>query len=153
MMEKAADVNANGGTRPASLWLVELGALVASVVANVALWWVSTAALEISPEFPPLVGPAPTIFFTAIGVGGGVVAFAIIRRFFDHPVRLFRRVAASALVLSLVPDIWLWSDGAAAQFPGASVAAVSVLMLMHVVAAGIVVWTLTGVVGRDPQAD
>ncbi len=139
------------GNQPARLWLTGLGALVGALVANVALWWVSTAALAIPPEFPPLVGPAPTIFFTAIGVGGGVVAFAIICRFFDHPVRLFRRVAAAALVLSLVPDIWLWSDGAGAQFPGASIAAVSVLMLMHILAAGIVVWVMTGV-GRYPQA-
>ncbi len=135
---------AKDATQTAGLWVLGLGALAASVIANVAIWWVSNAALAIPPEFPPLIGPAPTIFFTTVGVIGGVAAFAVIRRFFDQPVRLFRLVAAGALGLSLVPDVWLWSDGAAAQFPGASVTAVVVLMVMHVVAAAIVVWAMTG---------
>ena len=144
-------MEANPGSRPVRLWLSGLTALVTAVVANVALWWVSNAALPIPPEFPPLIGPAPTIFFTTIGVIGGVATFALIRGFGDHPVRLFRRVAAGALVLSLVPDIWLGTDGAAAQFPGASVTAVVVLMVMHVVAAAIVVWAMTGT-GPSPAA-
>ena len=144
-------MKANPGSRPPRLWLSGLTALVASVVANVALWWVSTAVLAIPSEFPPLIGPAPTMFFTTVGVIGGVATFALIRGFGDHPVRLFRRVAAGALVLSLVPDIWLWTGGAAAQFPGASVTAVVVLMVMHVVAAAIVVWAMTGT-GPSPAA-
>ncbi len=142
-------MKANPGSRP--LWRSGLTALVAAVVANVALWWVSNAALAIPPEFPPLIGPAPTIFFTTVGVLGGVVTFALIRRFAEHPVRTFPFVAAAALALSLVPDVWLWSDGAAAQFPGASVTAVVVLMVMHVVAAAIVVWAMTGT-GPSPAA-
>ncbi len=144
-------MEANPGSRPVRLWRSGLTALAAAVVANVALWWVSNAALPIPPEFPPLIGPAPTIFFTTMGVIGGVATFALIRGFGDHPVRLFRRVAAGALVLSLVPDVWLWTDGAAAQFPGASVTAVVVLMVMHVVAAAIVVSAMTGT-GPSPAA-
>jgi hypothetical protein len=48
------------------------------------------------------------------------------------------------LLLSFLPDLWLLSDAAAEAFPGATGSGVAVLMLMHVAAAGVIVWALTG---------
>ncbi|MEE8129088.1 MAG: DUF6069 family protein [Vicinamibacterales bacterium] len=129
-------------TKRRLLW-VGLQTILASVVGTLAVRAVALALLDIPPEFPPLAGPGPTVFFTVVGVFSGVVVFAVIRRFATQPIRLFRIVAAVALLVSLLPDLQLLNDAASSTFPGASVLAVGTLMVQHVVAAAIVVWMLT----------
>ncbi len=120
-----------------------LKALVGSIVATSALRWAAVAALDIPTDFPPLAGPGPTIFFTTVGALGAIAVFAVLRRRSDRPEYLFRWIAVGILLLSTLPDLALLSDGAAASFPGATPTAVGVLMLMHVVAAAVIVWFLT----------
>ena len=130
-------------TRKERLWVVGLRALVASIIATLVVRQAALATLDISTEFPPLVGPGPTVFFTAVGVFGATAVFAVVRRRSDRPEVLFRWIALGVLLLSFPADLALLSDGAAGAFPGATPTAVGVLMLMHVVAAAVIVWFLT----------
>ena len=125
------------------LWVRGLKGLVASIVATLAIRWRAVAGLDIPSDFPPLSGPEPTIFFTAVGAVGAMAVFAVVRRYSDRPEYLFRWIAAGVLLLSFLPDLWLLSDGAASAFAGATPTAVGVLMVMHVAAATAIVWFLT----------
>ena len=134
---------ATGGAEGGKHWLAALQMLVIAVPANLAIRWVGLAMFDIPPQFPPLSGSGPTIFFTVIGVLGAVVTLAVIRRFSPRPERLFRGTAVGVLLLSLIPDFWLLGDGAIESFPGATGPGVGVLICMHVVTAAILVWFMT----------
>jgi hypothetical protein len=116
------------------------GALVATLVVR----WLSLAVVEVPPEFPPLLGAGPTIIFTTVSGIIAVGVYGLVRRFAARPVRVFRRIAAVVLVLSFLPDLGMLTEGAAATFPGATPAGVAILMAMHVAAAAVIVWVLTG---------
>jgi hypothetical protein len=118
-------------------------ALIGATLATLAVRWVGLAVFDIPPEFPPLDGPGPTIFFTVVCTTVAIGVYAMMRRWAQRPESLFRRVAVVVLVLSFVPDLLLLTDGAAAAVPGATPAGVGVLMVMHVVAAAVIVWSLT----------
>ena len=92
---------------------------------------------------PPLAGPGPTIFLTVVGVGAGLAVWHLVDRLSAEPKPLFRGIVVTALILSLIPDVWLLTEGAAEAFPGATIPAVVTLMVQHVLAAFVVVWTLT----------
>jgi len=130
-----------------------LKALVGSIVATSVVRWAAVATLDIPAEFPPLAGAGPTIFFTTVGALGAIAVYAVLRRRSDRPEYLFRWIALGVLLLSLPPDLTLLSDGAAASFPGATPMAVGVLMLMHVVAAAVIVWFLTVRPKAPPSQD
>lgn len=129
-------------TRGPRLWWIGLQALLASVIANLAVRWVALAAFDIAPEFPPLQGPGPVVFFTVVGVIAAVAVYATLG--WLGRASLFQVIAIIALVLSLAPDVWMLTEAARPAFPGATVASVGTLMLMHVVAAVIVVRLFTG---------
>ncbi len=129
-------------TKRRLLW-VGLQTILASVVGTLAVRAVALAVLGIPPEFPPLAGPGPTIFLTVVGAGAGVGVFAEVRRSAAQPIRLFRIIAAGTLLVSFLPDLWMFTEAASGAFPGATVLAVGTLMAQHVVAAAIAVWMLT----------
>lgn len=139
-------------TRKDRLWLAGLKALAGSIVATSAVRWAAVAILDIPTGFPPLAGPGPTIFFTAVGALGATAVFAVIRRRSDRPEVLFRWIALGVLLVLFLPDVWLLSDGAAGAFPGATLTGVGVLTLMHVVAAAVIVWFLTMRPRINPEA-
>jgi uncharacterized Fe-S cluster protein YjdI len=126
------------------LLLKGLTGLVGAIIATLAVRSVALAILDIPPEFLPLAGPGPTIFFTADAAIGAVVVFGVIRRYTERPEPLFRWIALAVLMVSFVPDLWLLSDSGVDAFPGATPTGVGVLMLMHAVAAAVIVWSLTG---------
>jgi hypothetical protein len=119
-------------------------ALAASVVANVVVALVLVPLLGISPEFPPFQ-PGAVAFITALGATGATLAYWLISRFSSRPDRTFRIVAGVVFVVSIIPNILAALDPAAAPFPFPGVTAVAMLALivLHVVAAGIIVWALT----------
>jgi hypothetical protein len=131
------------------LWVAGLKALIGAMIATLAVRWAAVATLDIPAEFPPFAGPGPTIFFTTLGALGAIGVFGVVRRRSDRPEQLFRRIAVGVLLLTFLPDLWLLSDGAAGAFPGATPTAVGVLMLMHLIAAAVIVWSLTGRAGRS----
>ena len=134
-----------------SLWFIGARALSGALIATLSILLLAGAVLDIPPEFLPLAGPGPTIFFTSMGTLAAVGVFGLVRRLASRPARAFRMIAGVVLVLSFVPDLWLLSDTGREVFPGATPAGVAVLMLMHVAAAAMIVWALTA--GADPQEE
>ena len=124
--------------------------ILLAVVGNLLLRMGALTIFDIPPEFPPLAMPGPTIFFSVIGVGAWLAVALLVGRSAAEPVRSFRRIAIAALLVSLVPDLWMLTDAAAEAFPGATLSAVVTLMLEHVLTAVVVVvWMLTV---RAPRA-
>ena len=99
-------------TRPDRLWVAGIKGLIASIITTLGVRWAALAPLEIPAEFPPLAGPGPTIFFTAVAALGAAGVFGIIHRHANQPEYVFRWIAVGVLLLSSLPDLWLLSDGA-----------------------------------------
>jgi hypothetical protein len=113
------------------IWLGGLVTIGLAVIGNLILLWLSNLLLTIPPEFEPL-GPLRLSIFTVVFVSGGIIVYAILAAKAKDPIRTYQRVAWIFLVVSFIPDIaMLFVD----FMPGATVAAVVVLMLTHVVAA------------------
>ncbi|MER6160457.1 DUF6069 family protein [Streptomyces sp. NPDC001868] len=106
-------------------------AILLSSLAN-ALIAVLAHALGAPDDFDPLE-PASYIFLTTLGVLGGTVGWAVVRRFSRDPERLLRRLVPSVVVVSFVPDFFQFGDG--------EVTGVVALLLMHVAVAAIAVPT------------
>jgi len=116
------------------LWVGPL-AIVAAVIANLIIRTIAVSLLGISAEFPPL-GFGPPVMFTVIGVLGATIVLAIVARFSKRPIALFRTIALVVLVISLIPDVLLYTSNG---MPGTSLGAVLALMVMHAVAYAITV--------------
>ena len=112
-------------------------AVVLSVVANLVLLQLVLVP-ELVEQFEPL-NIAPVALFSGLGAIGATVAYAVVDRLSESPDRMFTRVAVVVLLLSFVPDVLLLQAD-----PAATVPAVIVLMVMHVVVAVVCVASLTG---------
>lgn len=110
------------------LWWVGPLTVVASLVAVFAVRVVAFATLDLSAGYPPLTWQGLTIFTTFL-VTVGVLVFVFVARSSATPIRTYRRIALVALVLSMIPDLFL--PGAD---PGGTWPAAIVLMVMHVAA-------------------
>ena len=108
---------------------------VAATVGNLVIWAVATAAIDVPDRFTPLQ-PGSVIFMTLLGVVLATAFLRVLAGRTDTPAETFRRIIPVALVLSLVPDIAIWANGA---YEGAAEAkTVLPLMAMHVIAAAAV---------------
>ena len=124
---------------------VWLRTILAAVAANLVVRAAALLVLDIPPEFEPLALAIPTVFWTVVGVAAGLGVAVAVNRRSERPVPVFQRIVLVALLVSLLPDLWMLTESGAAAFPGATLAAVTTLMVQHVVAAAIV---LCGVAGR-----
>jgi len=111
-------------------------ALLTAVPVDLAIEAGARQAFAVSPEFEPFQGTVAP--YTAGGVILGGATFAVVRRFVRDAARVYVRLAIVALVLSWLPDVALLFINE----PGASVPAVASLMVMHTVAAAMVVTLL-----------
>lgn len=110
-------------------------AVVLAVLANAVLV-LAVDAIALAPDFRALTLP-PVAFLSALGAAGATGVYALLGRYVADRDRTFVRVAVAALLISFVPDLaLLWQD------PAATVPAVVVLMLMHVVVAAVAVGVL-----------
>jgi hypothetical protein len=97
--------------------------LASSVNALIA---VLAQAISAPDDFNPLEPPS-YVFMTALGVLAGAVGWGIVRKLSQDPERLLRRLVPSVVVISLVPDFFLFDEG--------EVTGVVALLVMHLAVA------------------
>jgi hypothetical protein len=125
------------GKLPWAALLAALSAAVANALVYFAasgLGFIPQSVLITTPsgEHPLTVGPV--VVSSVVGAIGAAIVFAIIGLFAPRPVRLFRIVAIVVLVLSLAMPLTI---------PGAPVALVVSLEVMHIAAWAVIVGLLT----------
>ena len=120
------------------IWLGGLVTIVLAVIGNLILVWLANLLLTIPPEFEPL-GPLRISIFTVVFVLGGIIVYAILAAKAEHPIHTYQWVAWIFLIVSFIPDIAMLFIN---FMPGATVTAVVVLMLTHVVAGLIAIYVL-----------
>jgi uncharacterized membrane protein len=128
------------------IWKVGGVAIVASVVANLVAFFILSAILDLpSPaDFPPLSEGAIGLI-TAVFTFLGVVAFFIVVRVAQNPVRTYLIIATVAFVVSIIPNITsaLNPEAAPFPFPVSSGLGFAVLIVFHVIAYLITAWVMT----------
>jgi hypothetical protein len=118
--------------------LVGVGTVVAAVIANVLVYFIGSAFVAYNPQFVVLSNVSPTIIFTVVPAIVAVVLYALLLRFTTNPARIFTIAAVVVLVVSLIPDLTYIPT-----VPGATGGQTAVLMVMHIVAAVVIVSMLT----------
>ena len=116
-------------------------ALVVAIPLDLAIETFARQAFAVSPEFEPFQGTVAP--YTAGGLVLAGIAYAVVQRFFLDAGRVYIRLAIVALALSWIPDVALLFINE----PGATVPAVASLMVMHAVAAAVVVTLLVRIAG------
>ncbi len=118
---------------------IGLGTVAAAVVANVLVYYLGRATVGYDPQFVILASVAATVFFTAIPAIVATLLYAVLLRFARRPVRTFAIIAAVIFVVTTIPD-FTYIPGA----PGATTGQTAILVIMHIVAAAVIVGLLTG---------
>jgi len=112
--------------------------VAAAVIANLLVYALGSAVVGYDPEFIVLANPSGTILFTVVPAIVAVLLYAVLMRFTNNPARIFTNIAIVVLILSLIPDLTYIPT-----VPGATSGQTAILMVMHVVAASVIVWMLT----------
>ena len=107
---------------------------IAALTANIAIGAIARA-VGASSDFGPLT-PTELVVPTIFGALVGGVGWWVIARRSTRPWAIFRAVAPVVVVISLVPDVILWTDGTE---QGTSPGAVAALMTTHVATAVVLV--------------
>jgi hypothetical protein len=124
------------------LWRAGLFAGIGALVANfVVLYFTKSLA----PDFMAL-SPGPVTFWTVMGTIGATLVYGLVRRRSRSPERTFLIVAVVVLLLSFIPDWWVWQTKPP-MFKGVTLGGIYALMAMHVVAAV----TIAGVLLRTTR--
>jgi hypothetical protein len=139
VVEVASRARASSG-RVAYGWLLWVGPLAGAIAAVVnAVVYLLASALGAMPsdvvvpgQGPATLGAVVSIYFVPALLGA--LLFAVMGRFTRRPIRTFRVVAAVVLVLSFATPFTL---------PGAPVAMIAALLVMHVIAAAVIIGVLT----------
>jgi uncharacterized membrane protein YtjA (UPF0391 family) len=118
--------------------LVGLGTVAAAVIANLLVYLLGSAVVGYDPQFVVLANASGTILFTVVPAIAAVLLYAALMRFTSNPARIFTNIAVVVLIVSLIPDLTYIPS-----VPGATSGQAAILMVMHVVAAVVIVWMLT----------
>jgi hypothetical protein len=118
--------------------LVGLGTVFAAVLANLLVYFIGSVVVGYDPKFVILADASGTILFTVVPAVVAVLLFAALMRFTRNPARIFTNIAVVVLILSLIPDLIYIPS-----LPGATTGQTAILMVMHVVAAVVIVSVLT----------
>ena len=118
--------------------LVGLGTVIAAVLANLLVYLIGSVVVGYDPQFVVLANASGTILFTVVPAIVAVLLYAALIRFTSNPARIFTNIAIVVLILSLIPDLTYIPS-----VPGASSGQTAILMVMHVVAAAVIVSILT----------
>jgi hypothetical protein len=118
--------------------LVGVGTVVAAVLANTLFYFIGSALVAYDAEFLPLASVGGPIVMTVAPAIVAVLLYAALRRFARHPARIFSMVSAVVFAITLIP-VFTYIP----TVPGATVAQSTILVLMHVIAAAVIVRMLT----------
>src|SRR5215218_3381032 len=118
--------------------LAGLGTVAAAVLANLLVYALGSAVVGYDPQFIILANASGTILFTVVPAIVAVLLYAALMRFTSDPARIFKNIAVVLLIVSLIPDLTYIPS-----VPGATSGQTAVLILMHVVAAIVIVSMLT----------
>jgi hypothetical protein len=124
---------------------IGLATVMAAVAANTLVYLVGSALVPYDARFLPLAGVSGEIVFTLPAAIGAVLLYAALLRFARNPVRTFAIISAVVFVVATIPDFTYIPT-----VPGATGGQTSVLVVMHIVAAGVIVRMLTTL--ARPQA-
>lgn len=124
--------------RKSNIVRVGVATVVASVAANALVYFIGGAFITYDPLFLPLVDVSGAIFFTLPAAIVAVALYAVLLRFARRPARTFTIVSAVVFVVTLIPDLTYIPT-----VPGATAAQTATLVLMHIVAAAVIVGMLT----------
>lgn len=122
------------------LWKTFITAVIGSVVVNYLLLVLLKPYTGVPDTFMTL-SPGPVIAWSMFGVIGATITYALLRKFAQKPKGLFGLIAFVVLLASFIPDV-LIHNMETGPFAGATWSAVVLLMLMHVVVAGIVTYLI-----------
>ena len=148
-METVQNIAVRNEGRVARGRLVSVGLLAAVVAAgaNAAVYLVAatvgTMPQDVVVNGQGLITLPMVAAMSVLGAVGGTAVYALVGRFARRPVRAFRIVAALALLLSF---------GGPFSIAGAPAAMVATLLLMHAVAAAVIVGFLTTLARRETRA-
>jgi hypothetical protein len=118
--------------------LIGLATVAAAVIANLLVYLLGSVIVGYDPQFIILANASGTILFTVVPAIVAVLLYAVLVRFTSNPARIFTNIAVIVLIVSLIPDLTYIPS-----LPGATSGQTAVLMLMHVVAAVVIVSMLT----------
>lgn len=112
-------------------WWVGILTVLAAVVMNTLVTLAAHVLFTVAPTFAPLqfVSVIPA---TGVAVTGALIVLAVIRQRSQHPVRLFGRIAAAVLLISVIPGLLLL---VLQLYPGTTLPEVGALLLMHLATA------------------
>jgi Family of unknown function (DUF6069) len=118
--------------------LIGLATVAAAVIANLLVYLLGSVVVGYDSQFIILANASGTILFTVVPAIVAVLLYAVLVRFTSNPARIFTNIAVVVLIVSLIPDLTYIPS-----LPGATSGQTAVLMLMHVVAAVVIVSMLT----------
>jgi hypothetical protein len=120
--------------------------VVAAVLANTLFYYLGGAVVAYDPDFVVLANPGGAIFFTVVPAIVAVLLYAGLMRFSSRAASVFTVISAIVFVVTLMPDFTYIPT-----VPGASNEQTAILVLMHVIAAAVIVRLLTSTPGRQAR--
>jgi hypothetical protein len=123
-----------------------LGTIVAAVLANTLFYYLGGALVAYDPDFIVLSNPSGAAIFTVVPAIVAALLYAGLVRFTSHPAGIFSVISAITFVVTLIPDFTYIPT-----VPGSSTGQTVILVVMHVIAAGVIVRLLTGTPGRQAR--
>jgi hypothetical protein len=139
----AATARVQGSVNWGRYALLGLGTVVAAVLANTVFYYLAATLVAYDPEFIVLSNPSGAMIFTLVPAIVATLLYAGLLRFTRHPVAIFNVISAVVFVVTLIPDFTYIPT-----VDGASNGQTAVLVLMHVIAAAVIVRMLTSQRGR-----
>ncbi len=117
---------------------IALATVAAATLANIAVYVVGDAIVGYNPDFVVLSTLGGTVSFTLTAAIVAVLLYGALLRWTANPVRVFHAISAVVLVVATIPD-FTYIPGV----EGSSNGQVAVLVVMHLVAAAVIVGMLT----------
>jgi hypothetical protein len=118
--------------------LVGFGTVVVAVLANVLVYGAGRRLTGDDEPVGPLADVSATVLFTVVPAVAAVLLYAVLLRLTGDPARTFTQIAVAVFFVTLGLDVvYLLS------VHGATVEQTAILILMHLVAAGVIVGMLT----------